>query len=160
MVCIPVWQAAVKRPDQAGNDPEDRVAESPYECQRQRTLALQSPRADYRVGRKRSKRQNVMDIAGHVSKQMLKQYSHIRMEAKRAALEAILEKPKKDTPENPSIATQIDSDVPAIAQKSEGESLQSPGSCGQTRDRKAVKPLKRFGSPHWTHFELLRLSTR
>jgi hypothetical protein len=101
-----------------------------------------------------------MDIAGHVSKQMLKQYSHIRMEAKRAALEAILEKPKKDTPENPSIATQIDSDVPAIAQKSEGESLQSPGSCGQTRDRKAVKPLKRFGSPHWTHFELLRLSAR
>ena len=35
-----------------------------------------------------------MDIAGHVSKQMLKHYSHIRMEAKREALEAILRKPK------------------------------------------------------------------
>ena len=33
-----------------------------------------------------------MDIAGHVSKQMLKHYSHIRMEAKRNALEAILRK--------------------------------------------------------------------
>ena len=33
-----------------------------------------------------------MDIAGHVSKQMLKHYSHIRMEAKRSALEAIIRK--------------------------------------------------------------------
>lgn len=33
-----------------------------------------------------------MDIAGHVSKQMLKHYSHIRMEAKRTALEAIVKK--------------------------------------------------------------------
>ena len=33
-----------------------------------------------------------MDIAGHVSKQMLKHYSHIRMEAKRTALESIVEK--------------------------------------------------------------------
>ena len=31
-----------------------------------------------------------MDIAGHVSKQMLKHYSHLRMEAKRSALEAIV----------------------------------------------------------------------
>ena len=34
--------------------------------------------------------QTIMDIAGHVSKQMLKHYSHIRMEAKRCALEAIV----------------------------------------------------------------------
>jgi hypothetical protein len=33
-----------------------------------------------------------MDIAGHVSKQMLKHYSHIRMEAKRHALESIVTK--------------------------------------------------------------------
>jgi len=33
-----------------------------------------------------------MEIAGHVSRQMLKHYSHIRMEAKREALQAILEK--------------------------------------------------------------------
>lgn len=37
--------------------------------------------------------QTIMDIAGHVSKQMLARYSHIRMEAKRAALEGIVRKP-------------------------------------------------------------------
>jgi integrase len=37
--------------------------------------------------------QTIMDIAGHVSKQMLKHYSHIRMEAKRDALESIVKKP-------------------------------------------------------------------
>jgi integrase len=36
--------------------------------------------------------QTIMDIAGHVSKQMLKHYSHIRMKAKRAALESIVQK--------------------------------------------------------------------
>ena len=34
--------------------------------------------------------QTIMDIASHVSKQMLKHYSHIRMEAKRRALESIV----------------------------------------------------------------------
>ncbi len=34
-------------------------------------------------------RSTIMDIAGHVSKQMLARYSHIRMEAKRKALEAV-----------------------------------------------------------------------
>jgi integrase len=37
--------------------------------------------------------ETIRDIAGHVSKQMLKHYSHIRMEAKRKALEAIVPKP-------------------------------------------------------------------
>jgi integrase len=37
--------------------------------------------------------ETIRDIAGHVSKQMLKHYSHIRMEAKRRALESILVKP-------------------------------------------------------------------
>jgi integrase len=36
--------------------------------------------------------QAIMDIAGHVSKQMLRHYSHIRMEAKRTALESIVKK--------------------------------------------------------------------
>src|SRR5262249_47358925 len=36
--------------------------------------------------------QTIMDIAGHVSRQMLKHYSHIRMQAKREALEAIWKK--------------------------------------------------------------------
>ena len=33
-------------------------------------------------------------IAGHVSRQMLARYSHIRMNAKRKALEAIVKKPE------------------------------------------------------------------
>lgn len=37
--------------------------------------------------------ETIRDIAGHVSKQMLKHYSHIRMEAKRKALKAIVPKP-------------------------------------------------------------------
>lgn len=38
--------------------------------------------------------QTIMDIAGHVSRQMLARYSHIRMEAKRKALDAIDAKQK------------------------------------------------------------------
>jgi integrase len=37
--------------------------------------------------------ETIRDIAGHVSKQMLKHYSHIRMEAKRRAVEALVKKP-------------------------------------------------------------------
>jgi len=37
--------------------------------------------------------ETIREIAGHVSKRMLKHYSHIRMEAKRKALEAIVPKP-------------------------------------------------------------------
>jgi integrase len=41
--------------------------------------------------------ETIRDIAGHVSKQMLKHYSHIRMEAKRRAVEALVSK-KADAP--------------------------------------------------------------
>jgi integrase len=44
--------------------------------------------------------ETLRDIAGHVSKQMLKHYSHIRMEAKRKALEAIVPKPAVKRTEN------------------------------------------------------------
>jgi integrase len=37
--------------------------------------------------------QTIMDIAGHVSRQMLSRYSHIRMEAKRRALDSLGTKP-------------------------------------------------------------------
>ena len=37
--------------------------------------------------------ETIRDIAGHVSKQMLKHYTHIRMQAKRDALESIVPKP-------------------------------------------------------------------
>jgi integrase len=42
--------------------------------------------------------QTIMDIAGHVSRNMLKHYSHIRMEAKRDALESLVTKPAKPKP--------------------------------------------------------------
>jgi hypothetical protein len=45
--------------------------------------------------------ETIRDIAGHVSKQMLKHYSHIRMEAKRRAVEALVSK-KADAPTSPS----------------------------------------------------------
>jgi hypothetical protein len=54
--------------------------------------------------------QTIMDIAGHVSKQMLKHYSHIRMEAKRTALESIVKKPSSPN-------------VPAQEQRQAEESL-------------------------------------
>jgi hypothetical protein len=40
--------------------------------------------------------ETIRNIAGHVSRQMLKHYSHIRMEAKRNALEAIISHPSKE----------------------------------------------------------------
>jgi integrase len=38
--------------------------------------------------------QTIMDIAGHVSKNMLKHYSQIRMQTKREALEALVTQPQ------------------------------------------------------------------
>jgi integrase len=49
--------------------------------------------------------ETIRDIAGHVSKQMLKHYSHIRMEAKRKALESIVAKPDPKVPENATLPT-------------------------------------------------------
>ena len=37
----------------------------------------------------------VLAIAGHVSKRMLERYSHIRIAAKRAALDAIMQEPNQ-----------------------------------------------------------------
>jgi integrase len=53
--------------------------------------------------------ETIRDIAGHVSKQMLKHFSHIRMAAKRAALESIVTK-KAD----PKPAEEKAAEVPTI----------------------------------------------
>ena len=45
--------------------------------------------------------QTIMEIAGHVSRQMLSRYSHIRMEAKRDALEAIARRRNGPSPKEP-----------------------------------------------------------
>ena len=92
--------------------------------------------------------QTIMDIAGHVSKQMLKHYSHIRMEAKRNALETVVQ--KRAAPATEENTLQEYAEVPANAQGFEGQSLQKPlhspvfeGHRGVYRRRKS---LKRIGS--------------
>ena len=97
--------------------------------------------------------QTIMDIAGHVSRQMLKHYSHIRMEAKREALEAVSKKQqaaenkKKEEDEK---REQECSSVSAGGKGIEGESLQkslqSAVSGGFKQREGARKSLKRNGS--------------
>ena len=69
-----------------------------------------------------------MDIAGHVSKQMLKHYSHIRMEAKRTALESIVQK----QPAKPADPEQEHSPVPTVKQQIEGEYPQKSPQSGDS----------------------------
>ena len=57
--------------------------------------------------------ETIRDIAGHVSKQMLKHYSHIRMEAKRKALEAIVTKPNLKATAN-EVSVSRDSPSPLV----------------------------------------------
>jgi integrase len=45
--------------------------------------------------------ETIREIAGHVSPQMLKHYSHIRMQAKREALQGIVATPPPQHPDNP-----------------------------------------------------------
>jgi hypothetical protein len=52
--------------------------------------------------------QTIMDIAGHVSKSMLTHYSHIRMEAKRDALESLVKRTSpKTSPRPPSRRSKV-----------------------------------------------------
>ncbi len=97
--------------------------------------------------------QTIMDIAGHVSRQMLKYYSHIRMQAKGDALEAVWEKQQEvEESRKADEAKRAQECSPVItgAQKIEGESLQKSLQSGlprsSTHRRAARKPLKRFGS--------------
>ncbi len=100
-----------------------------------------------------------MDIAGHVSRQMLKHYSHIRMQAKREALDAVGKKQQeaeKSKQAEEVKRTQDCSPKSADALKVEGESLQKSlqsGVSGASKHRKAArKPLKRIGSPSATQY--------
>jgi integrase len=67
--------------------------------------------------------ETIMNIAGHVSRQMLKHYSHIRMEAKRSALELIVTKPQSIQPENHR-TEQVCDPVLTNERESEAASLQ------------------------------------
>jgi integrase len=48
----------------------------------------------------------IRDMAGHVSKEMLKHYSHIRTQAKRQAVGALVSKPVSERPPAPETATE------------------------------------------------------
>jgi integrase len=64
--------------------------------------------------------QTIMAIAGHVSRKMLEHYSHIRMEAKRAALEAIAQAP------NPAIFGVVASQIPSQVAESQNRQVANP----------------------------------
>jgi integrase len=101
--------------------------------------------------------QTIMDIAGHVSKQMLKHYSHIRMEAKRNALEAIVRQPGGRTKSQPApekktgqgsqneVQRQTNGHAPTLGNESvapesaEGDCSELPG---DTRDSEGGYPQK------------------
>ena len=92
--------------------------------------------------------QTIMDIAGHVSKQMLKHYSHIRMEAKRNALETIVR--KRSATSATENAEEKCSESSVIAQDFEGGYPQKSPQSGILEGHRAVyrnrKSLKRIGS--------------
>jgi hypothetical protein len=105
--------------------------------------------------------QTIMDIAGHVSRQMLKHYSHIRMQAKREALEAVgkkQEEAENTKREEDAKRAQDCSEKSADAQKVEGESpqksLQSSVSGGLQHRKRVRNSLKRTGSPSATLQEM------
>jgi hypothetical protein len=61
-----------------------------------------------------------MAIAGHVSRKMIEHYSHIRMEAKRAAVDAIAAQPPRIIAEgvNQNVNQQRNSDSRPVAKPS------------------------------------------
>jgi hypothetical protein len=127
-----------------------------HDTQNRVSFVIHIVRVPYHVGHSD---QTIMDIAGHVSRQMLKHYSHIRMKAKREALEAVWKKqpesPAGKDPEQTN-AAQDSSPRRRDAQKVEGEplqkSLQSGVSKGAMHRKVVRKPLKRIGSPRGTLF--------
>jgi hypothetical protein len=92
--------------------------------------------------------QTIMDIAGHVSKQMLARYSHIRMEAKRAALEAISSKPSSEAVNDPIKV------IDPAPQPTETERAQNWAQL--TSDEEILEPeaIDLIGSPSLTLLEL------
>jgi site-specific recombinase XerD len=49
----------------------------------------------------------IMDIAGHVSPRMLRRYSHIQLEAKRTAIQALSNRPKATESENANVTKHV-----------------------------------------------------
>ncbi len=79
--------------------------------------------------------QTIMDIAGHVSKQMLSHYSHIRTQAKRDALETVARRRRSADEE----LRQEGEAMPNITQDFEGESLQKSPQLAISEDSRGVE---------------------
>ena len=85
--------------------------------------------------------QTIMDIAGHVSRQMLARYSHIRMEAKRRALESLATPAASAEPAPEEASDEISlkqrghksGHSQSTASKRPSVSVDSIGSSGRTR---------------------------
>jgi integrase len=87
--------------------------------------------------------QTIMDIAGHVSRQMLARYSHIRIEAKRRALESV------ETPVEVSAEPiPAEAKIPDVGHKIGHNPPSAP--------KRPSASVDSIGSPVWTRFELLR----
>jgi integrase len=85
--------------------------------------------------------QTIMDIAGHVSKQMLSHYSHIRTQAKRDALETVARRRRSAVEES----RQEGVAMPNNTQGFEGESLQSRNFEGDQGVKKRCKSMNLIG---------------
>ena len=96
--------------------------------------------------------ETIMDIAGHVSRQMLRHYSHIRMEAKREALEAVWRKGqeaisrKAEAAETVQDSSPVLLNAPAVEEVSLQKSLRGTKNPVQNGCRGVSKSLKRIGS--------------
>jgi integrase len=90
VVRLPYGKPQPTDPARANDDHEDRVGEGAERCgvsgrfhDTRHTFITDLAESG------EATEQTIMDMAGHVSKQMLKHYSHIRMEAKRRAVESL-----------------------------------------------------------------------
>ncbi len=96
--------------------------------------------------------ETIMAIAGHVSRQMLRHYSHIRMQAKREALDAIWRKQEEALRQEKVVTKSVQNCSPmsVVNPHSEGGSLQKSLLGLQNRGQKGCqgvpKVLKRNGS--------------
>ena len=101
------WRTAWRRLTRTIQCPECGLLQSPGKtCSKCKadTREQKSPFAGFRfhdlrhqaiteLAESKASDQTIMSIAGHVSKKMLQHYSHIRMDAKRNALDALAMKP-------------------------------------------------------------------
>ena len=75
----------------------------------------------------------IMDLAGHVSTRMLRRYSHIQLEAKRAAIQALSNRPQNVTSEGASEGGNVTKHVTKSAEMGEMEAV--PGQVIESNGR-------------------------